>query len=201
MTSSGTHYLGTLLSGDYQLLWVSTPADWYVRTPGKRAGPHWNRIRNLLVKARALRMQIVMFGPPGYMWKVTPIRDAIEDTKLHTVRMRLCSFGLQYDKHGTKPSGTYLQVATTFPLGAGIWRCMCKSHTEHQLDWYGKTQHHAEWRAQTLRTLTTRLLDQILKPTAPRNGRSFLSMWSRTDRNVGHYLTTLKKGPKVGRRT
>eukprot|EP00959_Pyramimonas_sp_CCMP1952_P229539 4799189-Pyramimonas_sp.AAC.1 len=36
MTSTGTQYLGALLFGDHQLLWVATPADWYVRLPGKR---------------------------------------------------------------------------------------------------------------------------------------------------------------------
>eukprot|EP00959_Pyramimonas_sp_CCMP1952_P201011 4203971-Pyramimonas_sp.AAC.1 len=52
MTSTGTQYLGALLSGDYQLLWVATPADWRVWLPGKRAGLHCQRIQNLMVKAR-----------------------------------------------------------------------------------------------------------------------------------------------------
>eukprot|EP00959_Pyramimonas_sp_CCMP1952_P066918 1397347-Pyramimonas_sp.AAC.1 len=47
MTSTGTQHLGALLLGDYQLLWVATPADWCVRLPGKRAGPHYQRIQNL----------------------------------------------------------------------------------------------------------------------------------------------------------
>eukprot|EP00959_Pyramimonas_sp_CCMP1952_P108782 2274633-Pyramimonas_sp.AAC.1 len=46
MTSTGTQYLGALLSGDYQLLWVATPADWHARLPGKRAGPHCQRIQS-----------------------------------------------------------------------------------------------------------------------------------------------------------
>ena len=72
MTCTGTQYLGNLLAGEYHLLWVATPVDWYVRLPGKRAGPHYQRIQNLLVKARALRMQVVMTGPPGYFWKQAP---------------------------------------------------------------------------------------------------------------------------------
>eukprot|EP00959_Pyramimonas_sp_CCMP1952_P298831 6250591-Pyramimonas_sp.AAC.1 len=64
MTSTGTQCLGALLAGDYQLLWVATPADWHVRLAGKRAGPHYQRIQNLLSKARALRMTIVLVGPP-----------------------------------------------------------------------------------------------------------------------------------------
>ena len=40
MTHTGTTYLGNILHGDYDLVWISTPADWYVRAPGKRMGPH-----------------------------------------------------------------------------------------------------------------------------------------------------------------
>eukprot|EP00959_Pyramimonas_sp_CCMP1952_P170634 3565813-Pyramimonas_sp.AAC.2 len=65
MTSTGTQYLGASLSGDYQLLRVATPADWHVGLPGKRAGPRYQRIQNLMSKARALRMTIVLVGPPG----------------------------------------------------------------------------------------------------------------------------------------
>eukprot|EP00959_Pyramimonas_sp_CCMP1952_P203519 4255809-Pyramimonas_sp.AAC.1 len=65
MSSTGAQYLGGLLSGDYQLLRVATPADWHVRLPGMRAGPHCQRIQNLMIKARALRMSIVLVGPPG----------------------------------------------------------------------------------------------------------------------------------------
>ena len=88
MTSEGTKYLGGLLSGDYKMLWVATPSDWYVRLPGKRAGPHYQRIQNIMVKARAMRMSIVLMGPPGYFWKLGPIRDAIEDLGMQTMRMR-----------------------------------------------------------------------------------------------------------------
>eukprot|EP00959_Pyramimonas_sp_CCMP1952_P000189 3599-Pyramimonas_sp.AAC.1 len=64
MTAVGTEYLGALISGDYALIWVSTPGDWYVRTPGTRVAPHWSRIQNLLTKARKLRMINIAFGPP-----------------------------------------------------------------------------------------------------------------------------------------
>ena len=65
MTHLGTTYTGNVLSGDYDLLWISTPADWYTRTPGKRMGPHWQNIQLLMTKARALRMHIVLYGPQG----------------------------------------------------------------------------------------------------------------------------------------
>ena len=129
MTSRGSQYLGALLSGDYQLLWISTPADWYVRTPGKRAGPHWERIRNMLVKARALRVRTVMFGPPGYMWKMGPIRDTIEDLKMTVTRMRLCSFGIKYNRGDSAPSGTCMTVATTYPISHRHWGCHCQRNT------------------------------------------------------------------------
>eukprot|EP00959_Pyramimonas_sp_CCMP1952_P194021 4057364-Pyramimonas_sp.AAC.1 len=64
MASEGAQYLGGLLSGDYKLLWVATPADWHVRLPGKRPGPHFQHIQNLMTKARALRMSLVLVGPP-----------------------------------------------------------------------------------------------------------------------------------------
>ena len=62
MSFIGSQYLGNLLAGDYHLLWVATPSDWTIHTPGKRAGPHYQRIQNLMVKARALRMQITLMG-------------------------------------------------------------------------------------------------------------------------------------------
>eukprot|EP00959_Pyramimonas_sp_CCMP1952_P422108 8842669-Pyramimonas_sp.AAC.1 len=64
MTSTGTYCFGALLSGDYQLFWATTPADWHVRLPGKRAGPQYQRIQNLMTKTRGLRMSIVHVGPP-----------------------------------------------------------------------------------------------------------------------------------------
>eukprot|EP00959_Pyramimonas_sp_CCMP1952_P283294 5922007-Pyramimonas_sp.AAC.1 len=81
--------------------------------PGKRAGPHYQRIHNLMVQARALRMTIVLVGPPGYFWKQGLIRDAIEDRDLQVMRMRFCHFGLKCDRSSQLPSGSYLQVATT----------------------------------------------------------------------------------------
>eukprot|EP00959_Pyramimonas_sp_CCMP1952_P017786 377508-Pyramimonas_sp.AAC.1 len=63
MTAVGTEYLGAVISGDYALIWVCTPGDWYVRTPGKRVAPHWSRMQYFLTKARKLRMVIIVFGP------------------------------------------------------------------------------------------------------------------------------------------
>eukprot|EP00959_Pyramimonas_sp_CCMP1952_P163780 3424204-Pyramimonas_sp.AAC.1 len=98
MTSTGTQYLGALLSGDNELWCLATPADWHVRLPGKRAGPHYQRIQDMMSKARALRMTAVLVGPPGYFWKQGPMRDEIDDLGLQVVRMRFCHFGLKYDR-------------------------------------------------------------------------------------------------------
>ena len=40
MSHLGERYAGDLRSMRYSLLRISTPADWYVRAPHKRAGPH-----------------------------------------------------------------------------------------------------------------------------------------------------------------
>ena len=63
MTHTGTTYLGNILHGDYDLVWISTPADWYVRTPGKRMGPHWQNVQTLLTKARELSLHTVLYAP------------------------------------------------------------------------------------------------------------------------------------------
>eukprot|EP00959_Pyramimonas_sp_CCMP1952_P386853 8107710-Pyramimonas_sp.AAC.1 len=121
MTTVGTDYLGAVISGDYTLIWVGTPGDWYVRTPGNRVAPHWSRIQNLLAKAKKLRMTITACGPPGYVWKFSPIRDTLEDLKLTMVRMRLCHFGIRFNMQDNTPSGTYMEVATSIPISSKLW--------------------------------------------------------------------------------
>eukprot|EP00959_Pyramimonas_sp_CCMP1952_P087401 1828644-Pyramimonas_sp.AAC.1 len=95
MTSAGTQNWGALFSGASQLSRAAAPADWHVRLPGKRAGPPYQGIQNLMTKARVLRMSIVPVGPPGYFWKQGPMRDAIEDLDLQGVRMRCWNFRLE----------------------------------------------------------------------------------------------------------
>eukprot|EP00959_Pyramimonas_sp_CCMP1952_P371415 7777546-Pyramimonas_sp.AAC.1 len=63
----------------------------------------------MMSKARALRMTIVLVGPPGYFWRQGPTRDAIEDLDLQVMRMRFCHVGLKYDRADKSPSGSYLQ--------------------------------------------------------------------------------------------
>ena len=58
MTSAGEEYTGKLQKGDYVLVWISTLADWYVRTPGKRSNPHWQRLQNWMQKACKLNVHL-----------------------------------------------------------------------------------------------------------------------------------------------
>eukprot|EP00959_Pyramimonas_sp_CCMP1952_P082926 1733176-Pyramimonas_sp.AAC.1 len=159
--------MGAQLSGDHQLLWVATPADWYVRLLGKRAGPHYQRIQNFMTKAQALRVSIVFVGPPGYFWKQGPMRDAIGDLDLQVMRMRCCHFGWKCDLSREVPSGSYLQAATTCTrIPASLWRCTCQTGgkpaqlTERELDWYGQGAQKAEWRNKTVTIMTARLINQ-----------------------------------------
>ena len=154
MASTGQEYTGNLIKGDYNLLWIATPSDWYVRTPDKRANPHWQRIQTWLRTATKLGMQVVMFGPPGFQWKIPSINETIEDLSLHTTRMRLCHFGEQFNKQDSKPSGSYIQVVTNMPIKYKLWACRCNIPiVQHSLDWYGKTLEHVEWRTSVKRRL------------------------------------------------
>ena len=69
MASTGQEYTASLLKGAYSILWISTPSDWYVRTPGKRANPHWQRLQHWMKQAVTLGMKLIIFGPPGFPWK------------------------------------------------------------------------------------------------------------------------------------
>ena len=69
MSLVGEEYIGKLLRGDYSLMWMSTPADWYVRTPGKRANPHWQRLQNWIQRSIKLNMKLIVFAPPPRLSK------------------------------------------------------------------------------------------------------------------------------------
>ena len=203
MTSVGTEYLGSIINGEYFMVWISTPADWYVRTPGKRMSTHWQRIQNILIKASKLKSKIIMFGPPGYVWKISAINDTIEDLKLSVVRMRLCHFGIKFNLQDRTPSGTYMQIATSFPINSRAWPCNCKLDiNKHVLDWYGKTIRHAEWRNQTRTLLIGVLHDRLLgrgkHGDVPVHGSvpSYLLTYTRTDKNIRNFVTTKPDGPK-----
>eukprot|EP00959_Pyramimonas_sp_CCMP1952_P208026 4351772-Pyramimonas_sp.AAC.1 len=75
-------------------------------------------------KARALRMIIVLVGPPGCFWKHGAIEEVIEDLDSQVMRMRFCHSGPKYDRANAWPSGSDLQAATTCTrTPTNPWRC------------------------------------------------------------------------------
>ena len=82
MSCPGEEYLRRLLSGQYQMLWISTPVDWYVKPRERRTQPLYERIANWMTRATNLDMQPVVYGPPGAVWKQQKIKDTIEKLEL-----------------------------------------------------------------------------------------------------------------------
>ena len=110
MASTGEVYNARLSRGDYDLLWIATPGDWYVRTPDNRCNPHWQRILTGMKKTADRQMHILIYGPPGFLRKLPNFREFIEGLKLDTRRLRLCHFDEKYDKE------TPGQAAPTYRL-------------------------------------------------------------------------------------
>ena len=163
LSSAGTEYTGKLLKGDYSLLWISTPNDWYVRTPTKKANAHWKRIQHWIQKAVVLGMMLILFGPPGFLWKMPNIRETLQESNLTMLRMRLCHFGDKFDNTQTKPSGSYLQLATNIKLSPKKWQCQCQVPIQdHILDWYGRHQTQAEWRKKISWKFTKEVCDTLI---------------------------------------
>ena len=147
MSSAGTEHTGKLLKGDYTMLWISTPCDYSTRLPTAKQASHWQRLQNWIKKACVLGMVVVMFGQPGFLWKIPSIMETIQEHNMCVVRMRLCHFGYKYDPKETKPSGSYLQIASTAKICSKTWQCNCNVKIEdHHLDWYGRQELRAEWR-------------------------------------------------------
>eukprot|EP00959_Pyramimonas_sp_CCMP1952_P130681 2732736-Pyramimonas_sp.AAC.1 len=73
------------------------------------------------MKARKLRMKIIIFGSPGYVWKLSPVHDTLEYLKLSVMRMRLCHLGIRFNMQDSAPSGTDMQVATSIPISSKLW--------------------------------------------------------------------------------
>ena len=61
-------------------------------------------------------MKVVVYGSPGFLWKLPNIKDTIEDLHLDVAKMRLCYFQEKFDKKNAVASGSYLQVATNLWL-------------------------------------------------------------------------------------
>ena len=162
MSHVGTEYTGKLLKGYYSLLWISTPNDWYVRHKTKRTTAHWQRILHWIQKAILLGILVVLFGPPGFLWKVPNIQETMQPPNVTMIKMRLCHFGHKFDSGQPKPSGSYLQLATTAQLSPKQWQCLCNVPIqEHVIDWYGRSQLHAEWRAKITLQFTKEICNAL----------------------------------------
>ena len=113
-------------------------------------------------KAVLLGMIVILFGTPGFLWKSPEIIETIDNAKMHTVRIRLCHFKMQFQADGPKPSGSYLQTATTEPIRTDKWKCECRVPLQdHELDWYGRHQTQSEWRLKVTQMLCKEVMDTI----------------------------------------
>ena len=63
-------------------------------------------------------MKVVVYGPPGFQWKLLSMKDTIEDLQCSVAEMRLCHFQEKYDKKNALRSGSYRQVLTNLQLQA-----------------------------------------------------------------------------------
>ena len=113
-------------------------------------------------KAVLLGMIVILFGTPGFLWKSPEIIETIDNAKMHTVRIRLCHFKMQFQADGPKPSGSYLQTATTEPIKTDKWKCKCRVPLQdHEIDWYGRHQTQSEWRLTVTQKLCKEVMDTI----------------------------------------
>ena len=167
LASAGTRYAARLMDGTYSLVWISTPSDWSVRIPGNKVTAHWQRVQQWIHKTATLGIILIIFGPPGFLWKLPNIRETMEECELQVVRMRLCHFKERYDKTSTVPSGAYLQFATNQTnFNTRRWQCPCKLPiSDHKLDWYDRNQANADWRRR-MRALCVRDLCNALRIAA-----------------------------------
>jgi len=163
LSSAGTEYTGKLLKGDYSLLWISTPNDWHARIPTAKTTTHWQRVSHWIKKAHALGILLVLFGPPGFLWKLPNIRETLQESAMSKVRLRLCHFGDKFDNKQQQPSGSYLQLATSKHIPTTKWQCNCGVDiTDHVLDWYGRDSERADWR----RKISAKYAKEVCKALA-----------------------------------
>ena len=92
--TAGTTNIGKLLKGDFNVLWISTPNDWRVRT--RKASALIAQLAGWMQKAVLLGMIVILFGTPGFLWKSPEIIETIDTAKMHTVRIRLCHFKMHF---------------------------------------------------------------------------------------------------------
>ena len=133
-TDKLTTHTQRLHNHTYSLLLVATPADWRVRTSDKTPHPYWEQLHTWIRCANQLHMDIVIYGPTGFLWTLPGIGAIIAELGLNVRRLHLCHFGDKYDTARTLPSAAYLQIATTLHLPPEMGKCNCGRTAEHVLD-------------------------------------------------------------------
>ena len=77
LSEAATTYLGKMLRGDYTALWITSPANWYLRA--KRGVAHGQRLGVWIQRAIVLKLFIIIYGLPGYLWKLPNIVEILKD--------------------------------------------------------------------------------------------------------------------------
>eukprot|EP00959_Pyramimonas_sp_CCMP1952_P211362 4423646-Pyramimonas_sp.AAC.1 len=127
--------------------------------------------------------------------------------KISTCRSCVCdaAVSVKYDRSSKLPSGSYLQVATTYTrIPTSLWRCTCQTavvpapFAEHELDWHGQGAQKAERRNKTLAIMTAILIDPVELHKTNRNHTSAVhrSIHTRVDKGARTYVQSPKNGPE-----
>ena len=72
----------------YSMMWISTPADWHCRH--RKATAKMSTLAKWMKLAAAAGTLLIVFGLPGYFWKIPEIDETIKDTGLHFHTIHLC---------------------------------------------------------------------------------------------------------------
>ncbi len=177
--STGQTEFEKLLNGNYAILWVSTPKDYHIQQ--KRAINHGQKVVRFVNKAAAMKMLVIMFGPPSFLWKDASILKTIEENDMIWARMRCCNIGAKYDQNNPTPSGTYFFMATNVKSKAihtKAWGCNCGVPIEkHILDWKGRSEDLYKWKKTTTHTFAELLMKTIMSsPWKQRSQKTLLNL-------------------------
>ena len=170
LSRKGDEFARQVRQGEYKTLWVMTPSSWHARS--RKHESKMTRLQYLLQTALTNQMNVVIFGPPGYLWKQPLIHELMETYHLQNVRLRLCSQQDKFDKTSKQPSGAYFQMQHNLNYKSNNFRCRCGVPIDqHNLDWYGRSELRSMWRQQMYHKYLTllandKILDLCFPPSA-----------------------------------
>ena len=105
---------------EYTVLWISTPEDWHCKQ--QKSTPKMRNLAKWIKMAITSGLLVMIFGIPGYFWKLAEIKETIKEADMKEHRIHLCHYGLHYDK---APTASYMKPATNSTIKiAG--KCTCK---------------------------------------------------------------------------